>query len=1489
MTETDATRNKNVVQVCLDRIDEARPFFLCFLGQRYGWVPKDDEIAPETFENFAGLGRAVQENASVTEMEVLHALLREPFDQDAGKRLPTEHAFFYLREPGYLMDLPSDPPELQRTYSDEAEPDAVNPAFLLDKQRQLRTTVIEKTARPARSYAGHWNPDARTPELALPLVCPSSDKKNRERWRKQWKDSAGVETTDETVAAADRDRALAFNDRLCAGRLETFGCDGRALGEVIIEDLKNAILARYPEHKELPEQDELEHEIDRHEDFTRTATDVFIERSGDFAELDAYVTGNSQKLFVLVAKAGLGKSTLLANWVARFREREGKPADETLHARFVGVGEQSSTVDALLRSILAELRNAGKLASETPDNSNLLRSKFAELLGECGKKGRTVVVIDALNQLQSGLSDLDWLARTLPENVKVVVSFKLGDDQGDALAAAMRSDESVIVSEVQPFSHLQRRRDLVAAYLRQYLKELDEKHLEALIQAEGAENPLFLKVVLTELRVFGAFARLGELIKSEFGATPQSAFDAVLRRLENDPSYAVVPSQQVVPLLFGLLAHSSGGLPEDLLVQMFLDELGVGENRHEDVRGAIRVLFRQVRPFLARRDGRTDFFYEAFQAAARERYTEGVVAASNTPAESGGVVSNSISPSGQSLGLWRRLLARVHGMQPDTARITDSISGESTNPASVARRLRSKSQWHTLLARACERWSELESAARRYSLGNLVHHAVEAGNSTAAEVITNFGYHYERLRALGREEVVNVTMDFMLTEPIANFSAATRERFDIWRAFYAEHSHILTRDDAHILAEVSLLQLAVAHAKSSPVTASAEHWFGTAGSDLHWLRTFVRPAAPPRSDCLRTLDGHTWGVQDLALFPDGLRAISASGDGTLKIWNLDTGRCLRTIQGDEHGVAAVALLPDSRRAISGGLDATLKVWDLDTGQCLQTLQGHTNQVSALSVSFDGQHALSTSAGATAKLWNLNTGGCLKTLQTPLSNGHTVALLPDGRRALLVNSDYVLELWDLETEQRHRTFPGHTNAIALFPSGHQVIAGNADSRARVWDLDTGQCLHTLEGHVSPVCAVTVSSNGRYALSAGFHELLRLWDLQNGTCLRTLLGHRSLETALAFLPGARRAVSASSDHSLKVWDLTSSRSTEKGHASAVSAIALSSDGRYALIGDEGHTLTLYALDTGQPLRIFEGHTSTVDCVVFLSDGQRALSGSWDHTLRLWNLQTGECTRQFAGHTDMVNAIDVSHDGQRALSASQDSTLKVWSLETGECLRTLQGHAGAVRAAAFLSGGHRAVSASNDRTLKVWDLETGECLQVLQGHRDAVWAIALLPGGDRVLSASLDKLVKLWNVVTGQCIRTFEGHSNCVGLVAPLPDGCCAMSAGGGGLFPSDNSVRIWNITTGQCLRTLRGHMAPIRALTSFHGGRLVVTGSEDKTAKVWDVETAKCLATWQAKGQVTRCAVGASEAIVAGTDAGEVLHFTLISPERISTKYATTDSK
>src|SRR5450755_1735608 len=99
------------------------------------------------------------------------------------------------------------------------------------------------------------------------------------------------------------------------------------------------------------------------------------------------------------------------------------------------------------------------------------------------------------------------------------------------------------------------------------------------------------------------------------------------------------------------------------------------------------------------------------------------------------------------------------------------------------------------------------------------------------------------------------------------------------------------------------------------------------------------------------LTGHASWVRAVAVTPDGGRAVSASNDRTLKVWDLESGRELQTLSGHAGWVRAVALAPDDPwRAVSASSDRTIKVWELQSGRELQILSGHAGWVHAVTVS-----------------------------------------------------------------------------------------------------------------------------------------------------------------------------------------------------------------------------------------------------------------------------------------------------------------------------------------------------------------------------------------------------------------------------------------------------------------------------------------------------------------------------------------------------------
>ena len=119
-----------------------------------------------------------------------------------------------------------------------------------------------------------------------------------------------------------------------------------------------------------------------------------------------------------------------------------------------------------------------------------------------------------------------------------------------------------------------------------------------------------------------------------------------------------------------------------------------------------------------------------------------------------------------------------------------------------------------------------------------------------------------------------------------------------------------------------------------------------------WLRPLTPSLTPPGGQLLRTLNGHSSSVSAVAVTADGKRAISGSGDNTVKVWNLETGEELLSFNGHSGWVSAVAVTADGKRAISGSDDNTVKVWNLETGEVIASFTGD-GSINCCAVAPDG--------------------------------------------------------------------------------------------------------------------------------------------------------------------------------------------------------------------------------------------------------------------------------------------------------------------------------------------------------------------------------------------------------------------------------------------------------------------------------------------------------------------------------------------------------
>jgi WD40 repeat protein len=335
---------------------------------------------------------------------------------------------------------------------------------------------------------------------------------------------------------------------------------------------------------------------------------------------------------------------------------------------------------------------------------------------------------------------------------------------------------------------------------------------------------------------------------------------------------------------------------------------------------------------------------------------------------------------------------------------------------------------------------------------------------------------------------------------------------------------------------------------------------------------------------------------------------------------------------------------------------------------------------------------------------------------------------------------------------------------------------------------------------------------------------------GPLLRILTGHRDAVTAVAVTPDGKQAVSASHDCTLKVWDLANGRELRAltGHRSYVVGVAVTPDGRQAVSASWDRTLKVWDLSSGRELRTLAGHAASVNAVAVTPDGKQVVSASND--LKVWDLSSGRELRTLAGY---ARAVAVTPDGKQAVSASDD--LKVWDLSRGRELRTLAGHRKYVMAVAVTPDGRKVVSASWDQTLKVWDLASGRELRTLTGHTQSVNAVAVTPDGQHAVSASSDQTLKLWDLTGGRVFCTLIGHSRGVDAVVVTPDGKQAVSAS------EDRTLKVWDLSGGRELQTLAARHSGVLAVAVTPDGRQAVSAYQDCTLKVWDLASGRELRT------------------------------------------------
>uniref|UniRef100_A0A669EJI3 Striatin 4 n=1 Tax=Oreochromis niloticus TaxID=8128 RepID=A0A669EJI3_ORENI len=292
-----------------------------------------------------------------------------------------------------------------------------------------------------------------------------------------------------------------------------------------------------------------------------------------------------------------------------------------------------------------------------------------------------------------------------------------------------------------------------------------------------------------------------------------------------------------------------------------------------------------------------------------------------------------------------------------------------------------------------------------------------------------------------------------------------------------------------------------------------------------------------------TLRSHFDAIRALTFHPSQAVLLTASEDGTLKLWNLNKAmhskknaaldvEPIYTFRAHSGAVLSLTMGEDGESCYSGGLDGSIRCWKMpdlnvdpydnyDPGIESSVLAGHEDSVWGLTYSAVHHRLASCSADGTIRIWDpQNSSPCIFHILitshclfhgTPTS----VAFVATDPNQVVVSFDGgETLLYDLNTEQSvtilnmMSSFAGSEliNRVVSHPSEPISITAHENRTIRFLDNKTGKVVHSMVAHLDAVTCLTTDPKGTYLISGSHDCSVRLWMLDNRTCVQEITAHR-----------------------------------------------------------------------------------------------------------------------------------------------------------------------------------------------------------------------------------------------------------------------------------------------------------------------------------------------------------------------------------------------
>ena len=267
------------------------------------------------------------------------------------------------------------------------------------------------------------------------------------------------------------------------------------------------------------------------------------------------------------------------------------------------------------------------------------------------------------------------------------------------------------------------------------------------------------------------------------------------------------------------------------------------------------------------------------------------------------------------------------------------------------------------------------------------------------------------------------------------------------------------------------------------------------------------------------LQGHTRGINDVCWSPTAEYLATASDDKSLRLYDAEKGETFVEFKGHQNFVFCCKFNPQSNLLVSGSYDETVKLFDVRCGECVMTLPAHSDPVTGVDFSPDGTCIVSGSYDGLIRVWDTATGECLKTIYAEGNPAvGNVSFAPNGRYVLGGTLDSKLRLWDVNG---------------------RVVGVEGENNTNESGQRTGKCSKTYSGgHTNNKFCVfspfSIANRNRQSIVSGSEDgKVYIYDLQSRQVRQTLDSHSQAVLAVDAHRSLELIGSGGIDKTVRFW--------------------------------------------------------------------------------------------------------------------------------------------------------------------------------------------------------------------------------------------------------------------------------------------------------------------------------------------------------------------